>query len=95
MWPFSQKLIIDKVEITDTKTITETFNNFFVTIGPNLASKIPKSDTNFETDVRKSNIKLHKNPLTEKEFLEAFKSLKINKSQGFDEIHLNNNKSDI
>ena len=95
MRPFSQKLIIDKVEITDTKTITETFNNFFVTIGPNLASKIPKSDTNFETDVRKSNIKLHKNPLTEKEFLEAFKSLKINKSQGFDEIHLNNDKSDI
>ena len=48
MTPFSKKLIIDKVEITDTKTIAKIFNIFFVKIGPNLASKIPKSDTNFD-----------------------------------------------
>ena len=48
MTPFSKKLIIDKVEITDTKTIAKTFNIFFVKTGPNLASKIPKSDTNFD-----------------------------------------------
>ena len=44
---FPKTLIIDKVKITDTKTIANSFNNFFVKIGPNLASKIPKKDTNF------------------------------------------------
>ena len=58
---FSKKLIIDKVEITDTKTIANSFNNFFVKIGPNLASKIPKSDTNFAAYVSKANTKLHEN----------------------------------
>ena len=39
--------MIDKVKITDTKTIANSFNNFFVKVGPNLASKIPKKDANF------------------------------------------------
>ena len=42
-----KKLIIDSVEIIDMKNITETFNNFFVTIGPNLLPKIPKSGRKF------------------------------------------------
>ena len=70
-------MIIDKVEITDTKTIARSFNNLFVKIGPNLESKIQKSDTNFEAYISKANTKLQKNPLTEDEFLEAFRSLKI------------------
>ena len=41
---FPNTLIIDKLEITDTKTIANSFNNFFVKIGPNIASKILKSD---------------------------------------------------
>ena len=41
---FPKKFITDKVEITDTKTVAKIFNNFFVTISPNLASKFPKSD---------------------------------------------------
>ena len=86
---FSKKSIIDRVEVTDTKTIAKTFNNFFVKIGTNLASKIPKSDTNFEGYISKINTKLEENPLTEDEFLEAFKSLKINKAPGFEEIDVN------
>ena len=35
------------------------------------------------------NVKLHENPLTEDEFLKAFKSLKINKAPGFDQIGVN------
>ena len=35
------------------------------------------------------NVKLHENPLTEDEFLKAFKSLKINKAPGFDQIDVN------
>ena len=41
---FPNTLIIGKVEITDTKTVANSFNNFFVKIGPNIASKILKSD---------------------------------------------------
>ena len=56
VWLFSQKQKqkkktkkkIDRVEITDTKTIAGTFNNFFAMIGPNLASKITESDTHCE-----------------------------------------------
>ena len=59
---------------------------FFVKIGPNLASIIPKSDTNFEAYISKVNTKLHENPLTKDNFLKAFKSLKINKTPGFDQI---------
>ena len=33
---FLKKLIIDELEITDTKTAAKTFNNLFVKIGPNL-----------------------------------------------------------
>ena len=86
---FPPRLIIVKIEITDTKTIANTFNNFFVKIGPNLASKILKSDTNFEASISKANTKLQENPLTEDACLEVFKSLKINKAPAFDERDLN------
>ena len=71
------------------KTIPNSFNKFFVKIVPNLASKIQKSDTNFDVHISKANTKLHENPLTEDEFLEAFKSLKISKAPGFDQIDVN------
>ena len=35
------------------------------------------------------NAKLHKKSLTEEEFVKAFKSLKINKASGFDQIDVN------
>ena len=82
-------MIIEKVEITDTKTIVSSLNNFFVKIGQNLTLKISKSDTNFEAYISKANAKLHENLLTEDKFLEAFKSLRINKVPGFDQIDVN------
>ena len=68
---FPKKLVIDKVEITDTKTIAKTFSNFFAKSWPNLASKSPKSDTNVEVHISKANTKLLENPLTEDVFLEG------------------------
>ena len=59
---FPKKTIIDKIEITDTKTIAKTCNNFFVTTGLNLASNIPKIDTNFQPYISKANTKLHEKP---------------------------------
>ena len=58
-------------------------------MGPNLASNIRKSDTNFEAYTNKANTKLQENPLTENAFLEAFKSLKINKAPAFGETYVN------
>ena len=37
----SSKLIVDNEEITDNSVFAEEFDNFFVDMGPNLASKIP------------------------------------------------------
>ena len=87
--PFTKKLIIDKVEITDTKTTAKSFNNFFVKIEPNLASEIPKSDANFEAYISKANTKLQENPLMEDDFLEAFKPLNIKRTPGFDQRDVN------
>ena len=36
---FSHKIDNRQSRITDTETVAEAFNNFFVTIGPSLASK--------------------------------------------------------
>ena len=83
-----RKLIIDKVEIAGMKTTANSISNFFVKIGLNLASKIPKSDTNFEVYISKANIKLQESYLTEDKILEALKSLKINEASGFDQTHV-------
>ena len=37
----SSKLIVDNEEITDNSVFAEEFDNVFVDMGPNLASKIP------------------------------------------------------
>ena len=74
-------------------TIAKTFNllilNFFVKIRPSLASKIPKSDKKFEAYINKANTQLEEKSLTEDKSLEAFKSLKISKAPGFNEIDVN------
>ena len=68
------------------KLLLEHLTTFFVKISPNIASKIPKSDRNFEAYINKANTKPQENPLLEDNVLEAFKSLKTNKGQSFDEI---------
>ena len=72
--------------ISDKKVIAEKFNDFFVNVGPNLASKIPQqnaSPINYLGDSVTNSIFL--NQLTEKEFDEIFDSLK-KCAPGYDEI---------
>ena len=52
---FPKKLTIDKLEIPDTKTIPNWLKNLFVKFWPNLATKIQKSDTNFEAYISEAN----------------------------------------
>ena len=73
-------LIVDKIEIHDGKSIEEKFNKFFVNIGPNLANKIPQCDRTFKSYFLTVNTTLKETVLSEDEFEEAFKSLKINKA---------------
>ena len=86
---FPKRLDINKEEITDKKTIAKTFNKFFINIGSNLADKIPPSSTNFESYLLNITTALSDKPSSEKEFKDAFFTLKTNKSPGYDNLHVN------
>jgi len=45
-----RKVIVDELEICDQKTIPEKFNNFFVNVGPKLASKVVTPKNKYFTD---------------------------------------------
>ena len=75
------------------ENIANSFDNFFVKIELHFASKITRSDTKFEPCISKANTKLDENALTEDEVSKAFKSLKINKAPGFDQIYNHIKKS--
>ena len=86
---FPKRLDINKEEITDKNIIAETFNKFFIKIGFNLADKIPPSSTNFELYLPNITTALSDKPLSEKEFKDAFFTLKTVKSPGYDNLHVN------
>ena len=73
-------------EIFDKKEIAETFNCYFVDIGPNLAASIPESKTSFQNYIHYNGPCLSTNNLTDLELENAFVSLKTNKSLGYDDI---------
>ena len=77
-------LIVDKIEIHDTKSIAEKFNEFFVNIGRNLANKIPQCNLTFKSCLPTVNSTLKETVLSENELEEAFKTLKRNKAPGHD-----------
>ena len=86
---FPKILNIDKKEITYKKTIAEEFNSYFINVGPKLATKIPPSNTNFESYLPNITTSFLEKPLKEKEFKDAFFALKTNKSPGNDNLHVN------
>ncbi|XP_065671709.1 uncharacterized protein LOC136089584 [Hydra vulgaris] len=53
-----QKLIIDGEMISNKETIVEKLNDYFLEVGPNLASKIPKNTTNFKSYIKPTNISM-------------------------------------
>ena len=61
----------------------------FVNIGSNLANKIPQCDLTFKSHLSKVNATLSETVLSEDEFKEAFKLLKINKAPGHGGLHVN------
>ena len=86
---FPTRLIVDNKEITDSSTIAEKFNKFFVDIGPKLASKIPSTINRHTEYIEPAASSLQQITISEEEFETAFFALKRNKSTGDDDISAN------
>ena len=65
------------------------FDAFFTSIGNKLASKIPNASTTFESYIKKTDSIMETKQLSINELKDAFFSLKINKSLGYDDISFN------
>ena len=85
----SKKIALENKEITDQKTIVEKFSDFYVNVGPNLASKIPQNNNDYKSYLPDITTLFDEQDLTEQELKEAVASLKPNKSPGCDSIHVN------
>ena len=84
-----QKVTVNKINLFDKAKIANEFNKFFSNIGIELASKIATARSTFENYVETVNSTMESNPLTINELKDAFFSLKINKTPGYDEISFN------
>ena len=73
--------------IFDQKTIANSFNEYFVNVGPKLACEIPQSQRSFEMYLKESDSSFEEVTLSDEEIKTAFFSLKGGKSPGFDEIN--------
>ena len=85
---FPKRMIIDDQEISDQGKIAHCFNKFFVDIGPKLASMISESQTKFDQYLNPHQTFMSEANFTD-ELKEALRSLKPNKSPGYDNISLN------
>ena len=81
--------ITDKKQITDKETIAEKFKSYYINVRSNPATKIPSSNTNFESYLPNITTTILGKPFKEKEFKDAFFVLKTNKSPGYDTLHVN------
>ena len=85
-------LILNNRNIFDQKTIANSFNEYFVNVGPKLACEIPQSQRSFEMYLKESDSSFEEIILSDEEIKTAFFSLKDGKSPGFDEINYDNIK---
>ena len=86
---FPRKLLINKNEIYDRDIMANSFNDYFVNVGSNLAGKIPSSEKHFSDYLTQTEHVLIEQELTLKEFEEAYSTLQRNKASGFDDINSN------
>ena len=84
-----EKLKVNNNIIIINSDIAETFNNYFSNVGFNLAQKLPNSTKHFSEFLTESFSQMSDQIITVKELKNAFISLKVNKSTGYDEISSN------
>ena len=76
-----------KQEMTSEKDIAESFNDFFVSIGPKLAEAIPDDSSNHTKFLSEENEKsLSWSPVTSTEILDYLQKLDNRKAHGFDNL---------
>ena len=85
------KFKLNDRDITDKRAISDGFNNFFVNVGPNLASKIPQSSTSCTKYIKGGHLTetLFLCPTYEEEITNIIKNLKSGSDAGWDEISTN------
>ena len=86
---FPKKIVVDGKDITDEELIAKCFDKYFAEIGPKLAKNIQKSSINFESFMKTCDSTQAESALTINELKDAFFSLQINKSPGYDKISFN------
>ena len=84
-----KKILVDKISITETESIAESFNKYFTQIGPKLAKDIGTSTKSFNEYIKKHDTTQPEKVISVNELKDAFFSLKINKSAGYDDISFN------
>ena len=78
---------LKKQIITEPKTISNTFNNFFVDIGPKLASKIQHTGKNyFDYLIKRAQTCIYTKPIVAEEIVKITGKFNPNKSPGHDDI---------
>ena len=85
----SDSFVINGSIVSDSQQIADGLNDFFVNIGPNLASKIPftpKNVSDFLTSVPSPMNSLFLTPTDEEEVVDICSSFKTGTSSGFDDI---------
>ena len=80
---------MDKISITQTESIAESFNKYFTYIGPKLAKDIDTSTKGFNEYIKKHDTTQPEKVKSENELKYTFFSLKTNKSAGYDDISFN------
>ena len=82
-----EKVNVDNAQLKEPSEISEAFNNFFVNIGPNLASSIPNSHKPFHHYLNNKNASsLFFDPVVEEEVKDIVNNLNTKKASGFDGI---------
>ena len=94
---FTKRMIIDGQEISGQGKIANRLSQFFIDIGPKLVSMIPESQAKFDQYLNPHQTLMGEANLTDDEIKEALRSLKPNKSPGYDNISSSvvNETSDI
>ena len=86
---FQKKLVINKKDITNVDLTAEKIYKYFSDIGAKLAKNIEVSSIDFRSYFKERESVQSECDLTVNELKEAFFSLKINKSSGYDGISFN------
>ncbi|XP_065672153.1 uncharacterized protein LOC136089978 [Hydra vulgaris] len=76
----------ERTVINERKVIAESFNNFFINVGQNLANKITPGNKNFKSYIKEEDCVMDELEVSPDELRFAFNMFKPNKSSGLDDI---------